>query len=113
MTICEGLNFLVDFNYPATSSEFIQPILIILHDSMETPDVENIQGRNFFVYPGVEQTLTIRTTVINSTSNFDSMGIETRHCDENKLYKEINCVMDKVGSNTMMSIRESMTGSAI
>ena len=55
---------------------------------METPDVENIQGRNFFVYPGVEQTLTIRTTIINSTTNFDSMGIETRHCDENKTFRE-------------------------
>ena len=63
---------------------------------MERPDVENIQGRNFFVHPGMELSLRIKTTVINSTTNFDQMKFESRQCRRSNTYKEINCIMNKI-----------------
>ena len=90
---------MVNYNYPSTNLEKSQPISIIVHDSKETPDIENIKGRNFDVYPGMETILAIPTTILNSTTNFDEMGVKSRHCNKNKMYKEINCIMDKILDN--------------
>ena len=92
----QGLNFVINYNYPATKLEFNQPSEIIVHDPTEEPDFENIQGRNFYVQPGLDLVLTIPTTILDSTTNFNNMGIESRHCNKHHMYKEINCNMDKV-----------------
>ena len=90
----QGLNFMVNYDYPGTPFEKSQPAAIILHEQGTIPDVKNIKGENFFVNPGSLMKLRISTTIVESTEDFDAMPFEDRLCSKN--YGEIDCISDKL-----------------
>ena len=90
----QGLNFLVNYDYPGTPSEMSQPATIILHEQGTTPDIRNIKGENFFVNPGSLVNLKISTTIVESTDDFVTMPFEDRLCSKN--YGEIDCINEKL-----------------
>ena len=92
----KGLNFLVNFHYLGTDSESRQGVDITLHESVAQPDIENTRGKNIEVHPGTLEIFRIATTVLDSTIDFDDMGIESRLCDRNTEYRQINCILDSI-----------------
>ena len=93
----QGLNFLVNYDYPGTPSEMSQPATIILHEQGTTPDIRNIKGENFFVNPGSLVNLKISTTIVESTDDFNAMPFEDRLCKKD--YGEIDCINEKLINN--------------
>ena len=90
----QGLNFLVNYDYPGTPFEKSQPAAIILHEQGTSPDIKNIKGENFFVNPGSLMNLRISTTILESTEDFDAMPFEDRLCSKN--CGEIDCINEKL-----------------
>ena len=92
--LTQGLNFILSFAYPGAFIEKNQPASIILHEPGTVPDVQNIKGKNFHVKPGSVYHLKISPTVIESTTEFDSMSLKKRGCDNVKGYGDIHCIYD-------------------
>ena len=92
----QGLNFVVNFDYPGTNFELGQPSTIILHEPGMVPDITNIKGKNFEVFPGNHVRLRISTTILDSTEHFDDMSFISRHCHTNVEYGEVNCLVEKM-----------------
>ena len=90
----EGLNFLVNYDFPGTITDMIKPFAIILHEPTKDPDIMNIKGKNFFVRPGKMVDLKITTTVVDTTTDFDAMSFESRLCNKGTGYGEVNCLME-------------------
>ena len=92
----EGLNFLVNYDFPGTHMDMSKPFTIILHEPNQDPDIKNIKGKNFFVRPGKMVDLKITTTVVDSTEDFDTMSFESRLCNKDTGYGEVNCLMEHI-----------------
>ena len=92
----EGLNFLVSYDFPGTNMDMKQPFTIILHEPNQNPDIKNIKGKNLFVRPGKMVDLKITTTVVDSTADFDAMSFESRLCNNNNEYEEVNCLLEHI-----------------
>ena len=92
----KGLNFLVNFHHLGTAFDLRQGVEITLHESVAHPDIENTQGKNIKVYPGTAGFFRIATTVLDSTIDFDAMGFESRLCNSNTEYRQINCILDAI-----------------
>ena len=92
----QGLNFLVNFDYPGTVTELKEPITITLHEPNQPPDIKNIKGKNFYARPGRILDLKISTTLIETTSGFDGMNIKNRNCNGNIEYGEVKCLMKQI-----------------
>ena len=92
----EGLNFLVNYDFPGTVTDMTKPFTIILHEPNQDPDIKNIKGKNFFVRPGKMVDLKITTTVVESTADFDAMGFESRLCNKDNGYGEVDCLMKHI-----------------
>ena len=92
----KGLNFVINYDYPGTGNDLVQPITIMLHESSQKPDIENIMGMNFRAAPGHIIDLKISATIINSTEAFDAMNFNSRLCNEDIENGEINCISDKI-----------------
>ena len=92
----QGLNFLINYDYPGTPSEMSQPAAIILHEQGTTPDIRNIKGENFFVNPGSLINLRISATIVESTNDFDAMPFEDRLCRRN--WGEMDCLNEKLNN---------------
>ena len=94
----EGLNFLVNYDFPGTNMNMKEPFTIILHEPNQDPDISNIKGKNFFVRPGKMVDLKITTTVVDSTADFDAMSFESRQCIKDAGYGEVNCLMEHISN---------------
>ena len=94
----EGLNFLVHYDFPGINMDMKKPFTIILHEPNQDPDIRNIKGKNFFVRPGKMVDLKITTTVVDSTADFDAMSFESRHCNKETGYGEVNCLMERISA---------------
>ena len=92
----EGLNFLVNYDFPGTHMDMSKPFTIILHEPNQDPDIKNIKGKNFFVRPGKMVDLKITATVVDSTEDFDAMSFESRLCNKDTGYGEVNCLMEHI-----------------
>jgi hypothetical protein len=92
----EGLNFLVNYDFPGTVMDMNKPFTIILHEPNQSPDIKNIKGKNVFVRPGKMVDLKIDTTVVDSTADFDAMSFEKRLCNKETGYGEVNCLMGHI-----------------
>ena len=92
----EGMNFLVNYDFPGTHMDMSKPFTIILHEPNQDPDIKNIKGKNFFVRPGKMVDLKITTTVVDSTEDFDAMSFESRLCNKDNGYGEVNCLMEHI-----------------
>ena len=92
----QGLNFLVNFDYPGTNFDLNQPSTIILHEPGMDPDITNIKGKNFEVFPGNRVRLRISTTILDSTEHFNTMSIRSRQCHTHVGYGEVNCLVEKM-----------------
>ena len=68
----------------------------MLHEPNQSPDIKNIKGKHFYANPGHILNLKISTTVIESTEDFDVMHLNSRGCDKNFGYGEIDCIMKKI-----------------
>ena len=90
----QGLNFLINYDYPGMPFEMSQPAVIILHEQGTIPDIKNIKGENFFVNPGSLMNLRISTTIVESTDDFDAMPFEDRLCSKN--CGEMDCISEKL-----------------
>ena len=92
----QGLNFVVNYDYPGTSTDLGRPITIMLHESSQKPDVKNIIGMNFRAVPGHILDLKISATAINSTEAFDAMDFNSRLCNDGIENGEFNCISDNI-----------------
>ena len=92
----EGVNFLVNYDFPGTFMEMSKPFTIILHEPDQDPDIKNIKGKNFFVKPGKMVDLKITTTVVDSTADFDAMSFDSRLCNKDTGYGEVSCLMEYI-----------------
>ena len=50
--LTQGVNLLVNFDYPGIKSHIDEPVTITLHEPNQKPDIMNILGKNFRVAPG-------------------------------------------------------------
>ena len=94
--LTQGLNFLVNFDYPGTITDLKEPIKISLHEPNQLPDIRNLKGKNFFARPGQILDLKISTTISETTESFDSMNIKHRNCNGKAEYGEVSCIMDQI-----------------
>ena len=94
--LTQGLNFLVNFDYPGTITDLKEPITISLHEPNQLPDIRNLKGKNFFARPGQILDLKISTTISETTESFDSMNIKHRNCNGKAEYGEVSCIMDQI-----------------
>ena len=94
--VTQGVNFLVNFDYPATKAEMDNPATIFLHQPNQQPIIKNIMGKNFYAAPGHIMNLKFSATVMDSTEDFDAMNFKSRLCNENIDDGEINCLMDQI-----------------
>ena len=92
----QGVNFLVNYDYPMIRAEMNNPVTIILHEPNQEPDIKNIMGKNFHVAPGHIMDLKFVSTVSDSTKDFDDMNFESRLCNTNMEQGEIECLMDQI-----------------
>ena len=92
----QGVNFMVNYDYPAIKDEMNDPVTIILHEPNQKPDIKNIMGKTFRVAPGHIMDLKFSATVIESTEDFDAMNFGSRICNENKEDGEINCLIHQL-----------------
>ena len=92
----QGINFLVNYDFPGTELDMSTPFAITLHEPNQDPDIKNIKGKNFFVRPGRMVDLKITTTVVDSTADFDAMSFESRLCNKGTQYGELNCLMEHI-----------------
>ena len=92
----EGLNFLVNYDYPGTQLEMTKPFTIILHEPGQIPDLNNVKSKNFYVRPGRMVDLKITTIVVDSTADFNEMSLESRLCNKDFEYGEVNCLMKHI-----------------
>ena len=92
----QGFNLLVNFDYPGTINDMSNPVTIALHQQNQNPDLRNIKGGNFEVHPGRRLDLKIATTVVDATENFEAMDFDSRLCNRNLGYGEVNCLMKKI-----------------
>ena len=92
----EGLNFLVNYDFPGTDVDMSKLFTIILHEPNQDPDIKNIKGKNFFVRPGKMVDLKIQTTVVDSTADFDAMSFESRLCNKDTGYGRVKCLRDLI-----------------
>ena len=97
----QGVNFLVNYDYPIISTEITNPVTIILHEPNQQPDIKNIMGKNFHVPPGYIMDLKFVSTVSDSTEDFDAMDLESRLCNMNIEQGEISCLMDQIQDRAM------------
>ena len=97
----QGLNFLVNYDYPMIRAEMNNPVTIILHEPNQQPDIKDIMGKNFRVHPGHIMDLKFVSTVSNSTKDFDAMNFESRLCNINVGQGEIGCLMDQIHERAM------------
>ena len=91
-----GLNFVANYNYPGTNADLSDPITIMLHESSQKPDIENIMGDNFRAAPGRIIDLKISATVIDTTESFDAMNFNSRKCEKDMKNGEMNCISDAI-----------------
>ena len=93
----QGLNFLVNYDYPGTFKELNKPVTISLHEPGKHPDTQNIKGKNYYIYPGNLISLGVSATVINTTNNFDDLlDLETKDCESQRGYDDIGCIQNQV-----------------
>ena len=78
----QGLNFVVNYDYPETYNDLWEPITIMLHEPSQKPDIENIMGMNFRAAPYRIIDLKFSATVVDSTEAFDAMNFNSRQCNE-------------------------------
>ena len=94
--VTQGVNFMINYDYPVSEGEINNPVTIILHEPNQQPDIKNIMGKNFHVSPGHIMDLKFVATVTDSTADFDAMHFESRLCNEDTGYGEINCLMHQI-----------------
>ena len=92
----QGLNFLVNYDYPGTRTEMNEPIMISLHEPSQPPDINDVKGKNFYASPGHILDLKISTTVIDSTKDFDAMSTKNKGCGDNTGHGEVDCITQKI-----------------
>ena len=98
----KGLNILVNYAYPGTYFERKEPISISLHEPRRKPDIMNMKGKNYNVIPGRISNLRISATIIDTTEDFDAMSFESRLCEANASYGEVNCMAQAVINRAMI-----------
>ena len=92
--LTQGVNFVINYDYPGTADEINNPATIILHDPNQQPDIKNIMAKNYPVEPGHIIDLKFSATVIESTEDFDAMNFESRLCNEHD--GKVNCLMHQL-----------------
>ena len=90
----QGLNILINYDHPGF--DINEPVSIILHESIEQPDINNVMGKNFFAAPGHIIDLKFSATVIDTTEDFDAMTFESRLCDNNIASGEVDCIAKQI-----------------
>ena len=49
--LTQGVNFMVNYDYPTSKPDMNDPVTIILHEPNQKPDIKYIMGRNFPAAP--------------------------------------------------------------
>ena len=92
----QGLNFLANYAYPGTSLELKEPITLTLHEAGKMPDIMNMKGKSFEIFPGRIVDLKISTTVIDTTEDFDALNFESRLCSNHLIGGEVDCITKQI-----------------
>ena len=98
----QGLNFVLNYDSPGTSTDLGKPITIMLQEPNQKPDIKNIMGMNYHAAPGHVIGLKIAATVIDTTEAFDAMNFNSRLCNEDIKNRKINCISEKITNRSVM-----------
>ena len=88
--LTQGVNFVINYDYPATADKINNPATIILHDPNQQPDIKNIMAKNYPVERGHIIDLKFSATVIESKEDFDApmtADVEGAICDVSWFFK--------------------------
>ena len=60
--LTQGVNLLVNYDYPGIKSHIDEPVTITLHEPNQKPDIMNIMGKNFRVASGKDYILYLKNS---------------------------------------------------